>query len=110
MLNKISVGDARELSKRIDGDIALVICDPVYWEYWQYSFVAELGLSLLVPGGSVIAQAGDEHRLAAENALQIDGMINCPLIMEHMSGGFRQLWNTRSLAVIKPWLRIKKKE
>lgn len=109
LIGEIITGDAFELAGKIkDKSIGLILCDPVYWEYEQYKFVAELGRRVLMQGRSVIAQAGDEHRLAAENAMQVEGMRSCPLIMEEMTGGIRQLWNTRSLSFYKPYLRVAK--
>ena len=109
LLDRITVGDAREICKRIpDESIGLIVCDPVYWEYWQYAWLDELAHRVLIPGRSVIAQVGDAHRLAAEVAFQHLGMVGCPLIHEEMRGGIKQLWDSRTLCYVKPYIRMMK--
>jgi hypothetical protein len=70
----------------------------------DYRFLACLGDRVLKPGGSIVAQAGNVHRLQAEIYMEGFGLVTCPLINEIMTGGGYQDFNTRSVYMDKPYI------
>lgn len=110
-LNQIYTGDARELSKSIPNEsVDLILCDPVYWQIEDYTWLARLAEKILKTGGSVVAQCGTVHRFWAEQAMRLTNLTPQPLIIETFSGGFYQLWKHRTLSCWHPFIWMTKGE
>ena len=95
-----------------DNSIAMILCDPVYWEIEQYAWLSTLAARVLVNGGNVVAQTGTEYRYAAEKAM-VDagvplGMALRPLLIETYSGGGRMMFPHRAIDRFHPYIWMTK--
>lgn len=109
LLNTITTGDARELTKAIpDSSVDMVFCDPVYWNIEDYLWVALLAKRVLKEGGNLLAQCGSEYRFRAEQAMAISGLTMRPLLVEVYTGGFMQMWKHHSLNGYAPYVWMTK--
>jgi DNA modification methylase len=72
LLNTITCGDARELSRSIpDESIDLIFTDPPYLQKYMslYDWLAEEAARVLKPGGFCLAYCGDFHKYEAMVAM-----------------------------------------
>ena len=104
-LDQIYTGDARELAKSIpDGSVDLILCDPVYWELWQYEWLGEIAERVLRQGASVIAQVGSEYRYEAETEMRKSSLKPLPLLAQVYDMAFRRMFYPRVMQGWKPHL------
>lgn len=104
-LNQIVTGDARELAKRIpDESIDLILCDPVYWRVEDYEWLAQVAERILISGGNVIAQAGNEYLHEAEALMRKSKLVPRPLLAEIYSSATAQMWKHRTLTGWKAYI------
>jgi len=103
-------GDSFALSQSIpDASIDLILCDPVWWEFDQYAWLAETAVRLLKPGRSVIAQVGHGFRYGAETVMRgINGLIPMTIVFEIEEGPTYQFWKYKMAVTTKPYLWFRK--
>lgn len=102
----LTCGDCRDLIVDVpDNSVDLILCDPVYQDIWQYTWVAEQAVRVLKPGRSVICQAGHIHRFEAECAMHaVAGLVHRPLLEEVFTAGYGQIWMHKMLRTSQIYL------
>jgi len=104
-IDVIQQGDAFELIKGVsDASVDLILCDPVWWEFDQYRFLAEAGARVLKPGGSILAEVGNLYYQQAGAAMEGFDLVYCPMVVEVMTGGNALMHHIRAILMTKPYV------
>jgi len=102
--NQIVTGDARELAKRIpDESVDLILCDPIYWNIEDYTFVASEAVRILRQGGNLIMETCSEYRFAIEQTIAEIHLQPNPLLCEAMVLG-QSMWKYKVRNFWRPHL------
>ncbi len=109
-INTIITGDAFALAELLpDESVNLILADPVYWELGQYAWLVKLAERVLVPGGNLVAQTGNEYTFKALQVMaDTSDLVMRPLLIETFSGGGFQAWNTRAIYGCHPYVWMTK--
>jgi site-specific DNA-methyltransferase (adenine-specific) len=104
-INKVVVGDMRELSKDIpDNSIDLIFTDPPYpKEYLDcYTALSEVGARVLKPGGLAFVYSGETYLPEVISRLSAHLNYRWTIALLHQQSQI--VWNTRMMARWKPIL------
>lgn len=102
----IYIGSAMQLGEWIpDNSVALILCDPVYWDMSHYEWLDRFGQRVLVPGGNLVAQCGN---LYAKRAAERFRRLRWISTIHEYTGSGSKIGSLKMVSAVKPHLWFSK--
>lgn len=105
LINKITTGDAKEVSRLIpDDSIDLIFTDPPYLKEFLhlYEWITETGSRVLKNGGWLFCYGAGEHMPASLAGMEGNGLDYFWTFILLHNGGYPRMWNKTLMSGYKP--------